>query len=499
MINIALYWSILLLMFGAFAMPIIGHLTKKHFEARGLITYFIILFSFCLLLFQAPLIMAGNILVYQMGAWAAPYGIVLVVDGFNYLLALLITGSAALVALYSIEHIEVRTGLTKFYTLLILMTAGMLGVALTGDLFNLYVFFEIASISAYALVAFRSRNPASIEGGMKFLLTGALGTSLIWLGIVFLYGLTGTVNMADMAMKLQLFNGSIVPPLAFGLLLTGFGVKAVIVPMHAWKPDALVGATSEIAGLIAGGSTALGLYCIFRAAYTIFPPSIGIMSLLIVLGVVTMIVGALMALVQTDLKRLLAYSSVSQSGYVVLALGLAAFTATGAVAGMFHILNYVLAALLLFLCTGAVVFRTGSHDMNVLGGLGSKMPFTMFAFIIGVLAMVGLPPTNGLVSKLLIYIAGLEAGHPELTIIAMLVSLLTLMYMAKAVYEVFCGKECKTVHHPTEVHHLMLVPMFILVALCIIIGLFPDLAMKLVEPAAQAIMCKLNYVGAVLG
>jgi multicomponent Na+:H+ antiporter subunit D len=494
---IEVFWALVILFFTAFFVPLFSHFTKTKFELRGMITFLAITAALGVLVLALPKILAGEILIYEMGAWSAPFGIVLVMDAFNYFIALTVMGIASLVTLFSIKHIEIKTGLTNFYVLILLMTIGLLGVTLTGDLFNLYVFFEIAAISSYVLVSFRSKKADALEGGFKYLVMGSLGTSFMLLGISFLYGLTGTLNMADMAVKLSGFQNSVVPLLAFALLLTGLSVKAVLVPMHFWKPDALVGTSSEVGGLIAGVTPAIGMYALFRLVFTVFPGSLTVISILIIMAIMTMVIGGLMAVVQTDLKRLLAYSSVSQSGYIALGLALAFFTPLGAQGGLFHILNNALATGLLFLCVGLIVYKTGTHDMNKLGGLARNSPLIAFAFLIGSLAVIGVPPLNGFASKFLIYEAGIQAGHIELTIIAVIMSLVTFAYYSKAFYKVFFGPH---ISKPIgKLPFTMILPISFLVVICILFGVFPQLALKLIEPAAAALSSKTAYIGAVIG
>jgi multicomponent Na+:H+ antiporter subunit D len=497
---IEIYWAIILPFFMAFGLPVLGHLVGKDIRMRGALATLAILASFLILLTSLPEILAGKILVYEIGQWMAPYGIVLAVDAFNYLVALVVTGIAVAVALYSIRHTEIQTAATKFYTLLILITIGMLGVVLTGDLFNMFVFFEILSISSYALVAFRSNRPAAIEGAFKYLFMGSVGTSLILLAVAFLYSVTGTVNLADLADKLPMFHYSVVPVIALALLVTGFSVKAVLVPLHMWKPDALMETSSEVAGLIAGVSSAVGLYAIFRIAYTVFPYTSTVIPLLLILSMVTMVIGGLMAVVQTDLKRLLAYSSISQSGYVAFGLSLALFTATGAVGGLFHIFNHAIAKVLLFLCAGAIIYRTGTRNMNELGGLASEMPLTAVAFVIGALAVIGVPPTSGFISKWYLYVAGVEAGMLPLTIIAIFMSLITFAYYAKAINRVFLGPRTKLLkRRRKEVPLLMMLPMVVFVAIILIIGIYPQPLIALINQAGTILSSKAIYISTVLG
>jgi len=380
-----------------------------------------------------------------------------------------------------------------------LVTAGCMGVTLTGDVFNLFVFFEIMSISSYALVAFR-RNWDSVEAGIKYMIIGSLGTSFILLSITLMYGLVGSLNIADLAGKIEAIKATqplpMIVPLMLTLFVVGFGIKIAMVPLHAWLPDAYQAAPSAVSALLSGATTTVGVYAMLRVSYMLFG-ALAIGTMFIILGLVTMIVGGLMALVQHDLKRLLAYSSVSQMGYILLGVGFG--TALGIQGGLFHLLNNAIYKVLLFMCAGAIAYRVGTSNLDELGGLGKNMPITATLFVVGALAISGVPPFNGFASKWTIYVAGVEAGQPICTAIAVIMSALTLAYFLKAINLMFLGQRPEHLRDVKEAPPLMLFPMLVLAVFCVVLGILPSLGMDLVRPAQGAVMNQLGYIGSVMG
>jgi multicomponent Na+:H+ antiporter subunit D len=367
----------------------------------------------------------------------------------------------------------------------------MLGVVFTGDIFNMYVFFEIFSISSYILVAF-PLNRETAEGSIKFLIMGALSTLMILLGIAMLYGLTGTVNMADLALKVGPDGIFLIP---LGVLMAGFFLKAAVLPFHFWLPDAHSIAPSSVSALLSSVVVGVGIYSIMRIMFTVFG-MFDLSPILIAFGLVTMIAGGLMALVQTDLKRLIAYSTISQTGYILIAIALG--SGFGLSAGIFHLLNNMIMKSLLFFSAGIVIWHTGVRDMNKLGGLGKKMPVAMISFFIASLAIAGIPLLNGFISKWLIYIATWQVS-PLITIACLFVSAITLAYYVKAFSCIFLGP-CKTkMKVKTQTPLYMTIPVIILTALCVIIGIFPQLVTPFVNQAAMALIDQAGYIAAVLG
>lgn len=488
-------------LFAAFLTPLVNLLGERARapKAKDWFVAAACVFTLALVLSMLPPVWRGEVLVYKLGGWSPPWGINLAVDGLNLLVALIVAGVALLVAVYSVVYMERDHGLEKYYTLLLLAVAGSMGVALTGDIFNLYVFFEIMSISSYALVAFR-RNWDSMEAGMKYLIIGSLGTSFILLAIALMYGLVGSLNIADLAAKLEVIKAGeplpLIVPLMLALFLTGFGIKIAVIPLHAWLPDAYQAAPCSVAALLAGATTTVGVYAVIRIGYMLFA-ALAVGSVLILLGLISMAVGGLMALVQRDLKRLLAYSSISQMGYILLGVGLG--SALGIKGGLFHLLNNAIFKVLLFMCAGVIFYRVGTSNLDELGGLGRNMPLTAACFIIGALAISGVPPFNGFASKWTIYVAGVEAGRPVYTVIAIVISALTLAYFLKAINSAFLGQRPERLREVKEAPTPMLIPMFVLTGLCVVFGVLPWLGLDLVAPAQQAVGNLHRYITAVLG
>ncbi len=467
----------------AFATPFLSHVIKKYWNVAILGSFI----SFCLILKEVPVFMARS-MVYII--WKAPpYGIILHVDSFNGLVALLISLVFTLVAIYSVIYMKGRKGLEKFYALYLLMLVGILGVVLTGDLFNMFVFFEIASISAYALVTYL-HTKKSLLSATRFLILGSLGTSLFLLGITFMYALTGTLNIADMVLKSQSLVSPLLPA-ALALFFVGVGIKSAVVPFHLWKPGAVGDAPLPVSALLATASTTMGLYAMSRILFTVFFNFHAVFSqLLLAFGALTMTVGALMALMEPNIKKLLAYSGISQVGYVLLAFGLATYP--GVFAGLFHIFNFVIAKALLFLVVGMLIIKTRETDLNRLRGLGAHLPGTALAFLIGALATAGLPGFSGFVSKWFIYMAAIEAGYPFLAALAIIVSAITLAYYLRAFATIFLGPSEKMKFN-WDPHYL--IPILILAGTCMLVGVFPYLFTGILESASVSLADVSKYVG----
>ncbi len=437
-----------------------------------------ILFSFFSVCYM---LLNPDIMVVRFGGWLPPFGIVWVLDKFNLFFALIVTGVSSFVAVYSLKYIKERR--YRFYTLLCLQTIGLLGISLTGDIFNLYVFFEILSVSSYALVAF-FLDKRAIEGAFKYLIAGSLTSTFILIGIGMLYGLTGTLNFADLASKVSLASPYIV---ALGLMIAGFSLKATIIPFHAWKPDAIEGTPAPVGAVFTAASTAIGVYGILRILF-IFN-LIQLNWVLILFGVFTMLVGAFMALAQVNVKRMLAYSGISQIGYVVMASGFG--TLLGLTAGMYHLFNNAILKSILFMGAGIAIYVTGKDNLN---GMGMRNTPLMVCMGIGLLSLSGIPPLNGFVSKWLIFMASWEIS-PVLTALAIIASAITLAYSFKIFSAIFLTTE----RVEKDVPKILLIPVVILTIICVLIGVFPQIGMNIVEPAANALLNHSQYITAVMG
>jgi multicomponent Na+:H+ antiporter subunit D len=460
-------------------------------------------------------------IVYAVGGWLPPIGITLVMGGFSGLMLLTVSVVSLAATLFSTRYMEQYTGIARYYALFMFMVAGMNGVIITGDLFNMYVFMEIAAIASYALVAFGCEDQ-ELEAAFKYAILGSVASSCILLGIAFLYCQFGTLNMAHLARKLGEagMEGSVglVSLFSLILLVAGLGMKAALVPFHAWLPDAHPSAPAPISAMLSGVLIkAIGLYALLRVVFTIFgvgpdvPYAPQVAYGLMVLGTLSMVVGAVLAFMQSDVKRLLAYSSISHVGYVVLGVGVGAAVLAGGgsptvatlaiVGGLFHLVNHAVFKSLLFLSAGAVQYRTGTRQLPEMGGLRERMPLTAGSSLVASLAIAGVPPFNGFVSKLLIILACVYAGYYGFAAWAVLVSIVTLALFMKVQRLAFFGPLPARWKSVREVPFLMAFPMLLLAALCFVMGalIVPGLRGRFFDPAVRDLTDRARYVERVLG
>ena len=440
----------------------------------------------------------GNNSVLAVGRRPAPFGIVLVLDGMSALMLLIISLISFMAALYSVRYMERRyASKLRYYSLFLLMVAGMNGVVLSGDLFNLFIFMEITAMASYALVGFGCKAE-ELEASFKYLVMGSIGSIFILLGIAFLYGLSGSLNMAEVANSLK--SGENLILFTVGLFMMGFGLKASLVPFHAWAPDAHLSAPAPISGMLSGlVINSLGIYALARIMFNVFGLSDISAEVLLLLGTISMVVGAFLAIGQLDFKKLLAYSSISETGYVVLGIGLG--TPLGILGGLFHLINHAVFKSLLFLDAGSIEYATNNRRLDRMGGLSRKMPVTGFSSMIASLSISGIPPFNGFWSKLIIIWACVEAGHPVYALVATLVNLITIACFMKVQQYGFLGKIGEAWKNIHEVPGLMRVVMIILTLICFSMGLLllPGPRDTLFTPAVRALMEGSEYIRLVLG
>jgi multicomponent Na+:H+ antiporter subunit D len=482
---------------GAFLIPLVSRRSKNLSGILGnLATFSLLIIS--LVLFQ-------TLGVYKIGGWVPPIGINWVLDGLSNLMLVIVNLISFAATLFSIKYMTKYTALYKYYSLFLLMVAGMNGVVLTGDLFNLFVFLEIASISSYALVAFGTEHE-ELEAAFKYLVLGSIGSTLILLGVALLYGLTGYLNMASVSQSLAQGGKTFLQLFAAVLFVVGFGIKAALVPFHPWLPDAHPSAPAPISAMLSGVLIkALGVYAFVRVMFNVIGMTPLLGGVTIILGVLSMTVGVFLALGQWDLKRLLAYSSISQMGYVVVGIGLGGYIlatkgnpATAALAilgGLFHLANHSVFKSLLFLCSGSIEYATGTRQLKEMGGLIERLPATSLTGIVASLSIAGVPPFNGFWSKLVIILAAFQAGYYSLAAIIILVSFVTLVYFLKVIRYAFLGSLPETLTSVKESPFLMAFSMALLAVLCIGMGLLlvPGLREGILEPAVSVLTNGLGY------
>ncbi len=475
----------------AYLMPALGLWRKGLCHPLATASTFI---SFCISLVLTKYVMTYGTISYHLGGWEPPWGIELVVDYFSAFMCVTITFISLLAVIYSKNYVdkELPKGkTTSYYTLLMLLIGGMLGVVVTGDMFNLFIFTEIMSVAAYALVAI-SKKKESFIASYKYLLLGAIGTSFILLGTGYLYIITGTLNMADLSIRLQPWYGSYVVLAALAFFMVGFGIKTALFPLHTWLPDAHSIAPSPISVILSALVIKVGAYSIIRVSFTIFQPEfvtevMPIMSVLTWVAAAAILIGSLFAISQTDIKRMLAYSSVAHIGYVILGVGLA--TEMGTTGGILHIFNHAMAKGALFFCAGAIIYKTGLRNIHDLAGLGDKMPITAAAFALAAVSMIGLPPTAGFFSKFYLCLGALEAGAWTFAIVILLASFLTAVFYFRVINLIYFGEHKQEEHvEVDEVPPSMLVPIVILALGCIIFGIFVGIPLSVVGPAVELLL-----------
>jgi len=449
-------------------------------------------------LYSIGLVNNHKILVYKVGGWIPPIGISMVLDGLSSFMLVIVGVVSFLVTVYSINYMERFTDKWKFYTLFMLMLAGMNGVIVSGDLFNLFVFLEIASIASYALVAFGT-EAEELEASFKYAIMGSVASSFILLGIAFLYSYTSTLNMADISLVLSIKEPGLMVSFIAVLFLVGFGLKAALVPFHAWLPDAHPSAPAPISAMLSGVFIKiLGVYALCRVFFNILGVSDKILYILVILGVISMILGAFLAIAQSDIKRMFAYSSISQIGFIIFALGIGSPLAL--LGGLFHLFNHAIFKSLLFLNSGAVEYSTGVRDLKRLGGLNSRLPITGFTGLLGAMSISGIPPLGGFWSKLIIIIAAVQAGYFMFASIAILISIVTLAYYLKFLGFTFFGKVDDAWLKIKEVPWAMRFSMIILAIICVITGLLLiPILRPFLQSAVEVLLSGREYSSIVFG
>jgi len=458
------------------------------------------------------LVAGDSVLVTWVGGWSPQKatGIAMVADGLTRLMLVVVNGISLAAVLFAISYMKPYTKIGLFYSSLMLMIAGMNGVVISGDLFNIYVFLEVAAIASYALVGFGVEGE-EIEASFKYLVMSAVASAFILLGVGIIYNLTGTLNLAQIALISPSLAGNNALGLAVAMFLAGFGLKAAMVPFHAWLPDAHPSAPAPVSAMLSGLLIkACGVYVMARLVFNVVGMTKAFATVLIVMGIVSMVVGVLLAVGQWDFKRLLAYHSVSQMGYIVLALGVGgeqmilgndAVAGLAIFGGLFHLVNHSVFKSLLFLCSGSVVYGAGTRDLHELGGVKEKMPVTSLCTRVGALSISGVPPFNGFFSKLLIVVAVLWAGHWVLGVLTVLVSFVTLLSFTKVQRYLLDGELPARLAGLRESPLPMLVAMGLLAVLCLALGVLGPLYWPalVLGPVADVLRGAAGYAATVMG
>jgi multicomponent Na+:H+ antiporter subunit D len=429
---------------------------------------------------------------YAMGDWPAPTGIEFVVSGFNTPVLLLVSLIAAVAAVYGRRSVAAeveRRRTLPLYACLCLTLAGLLGLAITADVFNAFVFLEISSLATYTMIAMGRRRRALLAS-FHYLVIGTVGALFLLLGIGLAYAATGTLNMADLAQRLTGNAGNRVLYAAVVFVFVGLAVKMALVPLHAWLPGAYAEAPSVVSTFIAAVSTKVAIYAFGRFAFTVFGAALVFEVLPIdrvglLLASVAMLVGSASACFQNDLRYLLAWSSVAQVGYIMAGISLA--TAAGVSAAYLHVINHAVTKAALFAAAGLLLLRLGSVRLTALAGLGRRVPWTFAAIVVAGLGLVGVPATAGFVSKWALATALIERGQWPVLVAMLASSLLAVVYLGRVV-EVAWFRDPPAGAEPTPPPASMVAATWFLVLLSVYFGIDATLPASLADAAASALL-----------
>jgi multicomponent Na+:H+ antiporter subunit D len=447
-------------------------------------------FAMALVLLQQ--VYSGAPVVYAIGAWATPLGIEYRVDMASALMLLVITAIGAVVLLFardSIRH-EISSKYTGlFYTCYLLCLTGLLGIVMTGDMFNLFVFLEISSLSSYVLISLGSSRRA-LTAAFQYLVMGTIGATFILLGIGFLYMMTGTLNMADLTERLPEVVDSRTTRVAFAFVTVGVSIKLALFPLHLWLPNAYTFAPSAVSAFLAATATKVGIYILLRFFFTLFGSEFSFAAMhvgdiMMWLAAAAMVVASLVAIYQNNVKRMLAYSSVAQIGYIILGISLA--STAGVTAGMVHLVSHALIKCALFLALGCMFLRLGSTELRDLHGIARQMPWTMAAFVAGGLSLIGIPLTAGFISKWYLVLAVLEQGYWPLAATILVSSVLALVYVWRVVETAYLQAPGAGAQQAREAPATMLIPTWLLIGANFWVGIDSAPVYKLAQQAAAAL------------
>lgn len=501
---------IIIPLISAILIPVLGRIN------RSLVWHLVISATFLSFLFSISIlkiVIAGNRISYWLGGWEPPWGIEYVVDypsGFVLVIVSFISFTMSLYSRRVVEKEIEKHKIPAFYCVYMLFITGVMGMVVTGDVFNLYVFIEISALAGYAMVAMGKKRNALIAS-YNYLILGTIAATFILLGIGYLYMITGTLNMADLRVKLPLLYDSKVVRTAFAFFTVGLSVKLALFPLHIWLPNVYTHAPSVVSAIMAATSTKVGAYVLLRIMFTVFTVKFDIQvvpvtKILLLISSVAIIAGSVIAIAQTNIKRMLAYSSVGQIGYIVL--GAALINSPALTGSLLHILNHAMMKGTLFLVAGSISYKTGIEEISGLKGMGKKMPLTMAAFTIGALSMIGVPLTAGFVSKWYLALGALEAGMWYLIPVILISSLLTAVYFWRIIEGIYfkdsnghVPRESREEVFPTRItgaseHRFlgspvgdappgMLIPTWILAGLCLFFGIAAFIPVSIASQAAD--------------
>lgn len=445
--------------------------------------------TFLIVLAMYPAISQGGVLNFEIANLIPPFGISFRVDMLGFGLSLLAAFIWTLVTVYSIDYMKKENYTGRYYPSLTLTLCGAMGIFMAGDLFSLFIFYEIMSLVSYLLII-HSETKEALKAGYKYLIVTIAGGLLLFLGIIITFELSQTISLSYSGI---INTSSTMAFIAYIAFVLGFGMKAGMFPLHVWLPDAHPVAPSPASALLSGIMIKTGAYGLIRVFFHVFDfrmiQEVGWHWILAVLAVVTIFLGSAVAITQQDIKKRLAYSSIGQMGYILL--GLAIMTETAMIGDIFHIFSHAFMKSTLFLAAGAMIMKTGKRNVSDFKGVGQLMPLTMISFTIAALAMIGIPPLNGFISKWALSLGALEAGQPIYVLILLMSSLMNAAYYLPIINNAYFGKaepQASSGKTP-EIPAKMIVPVTILGFSCLVLSLLPtNFPYEVSQLAAKALL-----------
>ncbi|MBT3990670.1 MAG: monovalent cation/H+ antiporter subunit D family protein [Rhodospirillaceae bacterium] len=429
---------------------------------------------------------------YLLGSWPAPWGIEYKVDKLSAFIMLIVTSIGSITMIFAPKSVNLEIPKDRvylFYTMYLLTFAGLLGITITGDAFNLFVFLEISSLSSYVLISLGSERNA-LTAALRYLILGTVGATFYIIGVGLMYQMTGTLNIADLAERLPEVAETRTILVALGFVTVGIGLKLGLFPLHVWLPNAYAYAPSVVTAFLAATATKVAVYMLLRVYFTIFGTDIfaalPIDEFLLVLGLIAIVTMSGVAIYQNNAKRLLAYSSVAQVGYMVI--GISMVTATGLTATILHLFNHAMIKGALFLALAAVFYRIKSVKIDDMAGLGKEMPYTMAAFVVGGFSLVGVPLTVGFISKWYLILGALEKGWWPVAALILFSSLLAVIYFWKVIEVAYFKPRPESADTVSDVPLSMLIPLWVLVGANIFFGTNSNLTVSTAMGAAKALI-----------
>lgn len=432
---------------------------------------------------------------YALGSWPPPWGIEYRIDVLNAFVLMLISGIGAVIAPFARRSVALEVGARReawFYCMYLMCLTGLLGVTITGDAFNAFVFLEISSLSSYVLIAL-GRDRRALVAAFRYLIMGTIGATFYVIGVGFLYLLTGSLNMVDIAARLAAAPPeqarAMVAALAF--LTVGISLKLALFPLHFWLPGAYAYAPSWATVFLSATATKVAIYLMVRFLFSIFGIALDFRSLpigeiLLALSIAAMFIASIIAVYQSNLKRMLAYSSLAQIGYMILGIGIA--NQAGLTGGLVHLVNHAMMKAALFLALGALFYRIGTVRLAEIAGIGRKMPLTMGAFVVAGLGIIGTPGTAGFISKWYLAIGALDRGWWVLVLLLVVSSLISVLYIGRVVEMAWFRPAAAQLAEAKDPPLSMLLPLLLLAAATIYFGIDTRLTAGIAGEAARFLL-----------